>query len=147
MQIIFNFVIAFLSTIAFGIIFYVPPKVLPFAALTGACGYISYYIISSALGGSDILACAAGGVIIAFMAEFFAIIQKNPVTAYEMPAVMPLVPGIGLYRTMLSFLDGNSLKAMNNLFQTVLCAGSIAIGLILTEAFTQFRRQRHKKAK
>lgn len=136
-QLIFHFAVAYLATTAFGIVFYAPPKTLPLSSLAGAFGYIFYYIMSNYIGNSEILGCAVGGVIIALMSEFFALIQKNPVTAYEMPAIMPLVPGIGLYRTTLAFLEHNSLEAMNYLFRTILSAGSIAIGLILTEAAAQ----------
>ncbi len=136
-DIIFHFVVAYLATAAFGIVFYAPLKTLPFSAITGAFGYITYYLILQNLEGSDILACTAGGFVIAFLAEIFAVIQKNPVTAYEMPAIMPLVPGIGLYRTMITFMQNDSVGAIDYLFQTILSAASIAIGLILTEAVTQ----------
>ncbi len=138
LHILFLFTVAFFSTIAFGIIFYAPPRTLFFSALTGACGYMAYYYMSNNMASSDIMGCVAGGIVIAFLSEIFAWIQKNPVTAYEMPAIMPLVPGIGLYRTMISFTENDPTGAMNNLFRTCLAAGSIAIGLILTEAAAQF---------
>ncbi|MCD8238151.1 MAG: threonine/serine exporter family protein [Clostridiales bacterium] len=145
-QLLFHFGVAFFATIAFGIVFYAPPKTLPCSALTGACGYIAYYIMSNYMVNSEIMGCVLGGVIIALMSEFFAFIQKNPVTAYEMPAIMPLVPGIGLYRTMISFLEKNTIEGVNYLFQTILCAGSIAIGLILTEAAAQVWLRKNTKA-
>ncbi|MCD8215752.1 MAG: threonine/serine exporter family protein [Clostridiales bacterium] len=146
-ELAFHFIVAYLATAAFGIVFYAPLSTLPLSAITGACGYITYYLISNSLESADILACAAGGVVIAFLSEIFAAIQKNPVTAYEMPAIMPLVPGIGLYRTMITFMENDSVKAVDYLFQTILSAASIAVGLILTEALTQawLRRQEQKR--
>ncbi|MCD8089944.1 MAG: threonine/serine exporter family protein [Clostridiales bacterium] len=145
-DIIFHFVVAYLATAAFGIVFYAPVKTLPFSAVTGAFGYISYYLILQHIENSEILACTAGGIVIAFLSEIFAAVQKNPVTAYEMPAIMPLVPGIGLYRTMITFMQNDSVGAIDYLFQTILSAASIAIGLILTETVTQaWLRHREKK--
>ena len=144
---LFHFVVSYFATAAFGIVFYAPPRTLPFSALTGACGYSAYYFISKNYADTDILACVVGGIVIAFMSEMFSHIQKTPVTAYEMPAIMPLVPGIGLYRTMISFLEKNSVEGLNHLFETIMAAGSIAIGLILTEAAAQiyFREKYRKK--
>ncbi|MCD7778910.1 MAG: threonine/serine exporter family protein [Clostridiales bacterium] len=147
-EIAFHFIVAYLATAAFGIVFYAPVKTLPFSAITGAFGYITYYLILKYVDAGDVLACAAGGVVIAFLSEIFAMVQKNPVTAYEMPAIMPLVPGIGLYRTMITFMQNDSVGAVDYLFQTILSAASIAIGLILTEAVTQaWLRRKVKKYK
>ncbi|MCD8158423.1 MAG: threonine/serine exporter family protein [Clostridiales bacterium] len=144
----FHFIVAYLATAAFGIVFYAPAKTLPFSAITGAFGYITHYLILKYVDAGDVLACAAGGVVIAFLSEIFAMVQKNPVTAYEMPAIMPLVPGIGLYRTMITFMQNDSVGAVDYLFQTILSAASIAIGLILTEAVTQaWLRRKVKKYK
>ena len=100
------------------------------ACLIAACGWAcSYFLISN--GSSPILGCFTGACVVSMLAEIATHISKKTATIFIIPAIFPLVPGIGLYNTMLNLISGNLELAAQTGSQALFVAGGIAVGLLV----------------
>ncbi|HCW73101.1 MAG TPA: hypothetical protein DHM90_04105 [Clostridiaceae bacterium] len=72
-----------------------------------------------------------GAVALSYYAEIMARKTRTPVTSYITPALIPLVPGSGLYQTMLQSLEGNYNGALREGITTLMASGGLAIGILM----------------
>lgn len=128
---------AFLASIGFGILFNIRGKKLILAGLTGAIGGILYKY-SLYLGMSELVANFLGALGLAIFGEIFARLCKTPVTTFIVCALIPLVPGGGMYYTMLEVIQGNVQEAMVKGLETLSIAGVLALGILVVSTGTQF---------
>ena len=110
-MIIIQFVIAMLATISFAILFTAPKKEIIFCGLTGAFGWIVYYLFTHN-GMHLVLASGIATFCLTILARRFAVIRKTPVTVYLLAGIFPLVPGAGIYYTAYYLFIGNTLQAL-----------------------------------
>ena len=69
--------------------------------------------------------------------ELCARILKTPVTTIIVCALIPLVPGAGMYYTMYEIISGHSSKAIELGLKTLGSAGSLALGIIFVSTITK----------
>ncbi len=124
---------AFLATLGFGVLFRAPLRDLPFAALGGAVSWGAYLAVK-AYTGSDSLSYFAASVAVGLYAEAMAACLKRPATLFILSAIIPLVPGAGMYRTMLEAVNGRAAASASVGFETLTLAGAIAGGLAVASA-------------
>lgn len=127
---------AFISTFAFGIVFNIKGKNLFFSALCGALGWFVYKF-SIKMGSSDTTALFFASVGLSVYSEIFARILKTPVTTFVIAALIPLVPGGGMYYTMVEAITGNVMKSLETGIKTLASAGVLALGIILVSTITK----------
>jgi uncharacterized membrane protein YjjB (DUF3815 family) len=75
------------------------------------------------------LTAAAFGVL---YAELLARRLKTPATLFVIPAIVPLVPGVGLYNTMRYVVDGEYNQAVSTGVFTLLAICGIALAVTIT---------------
>lgn len=126
---ILPFIYAFFSTVGFCFLFHVPKKHIITASFIGACGWITYTFFSES-GGGSVLACFAGSFIVGILSDLFSRIFKEATTIFVIAGILPLVPGAGMYYTMLAILKGNLQQTASVGTETLLMAGSIAVALL-----------------
>ncbi|MEG1829077.1 MAG: threonine/serine exporter family protein, partial [Cellulosilyticaceae bacterium] len=102
-HLILNVASAFVATLCFSILFNVQKRHLLICALVGAIGW-GIYIIGVDLNYSDVLSTFVAALAVAQMSYFLAKKRRAPVTVFLIVGIIPLVPGVGLYRTMYSLL-------------------------------------------
>lgn len=146
MMILLQFFIAMLATISFAILFAAPPKEVLFCGLTGALGWIVYYVLTQ----NDIhlvLASMVATLCLTIMARCFAVIRKTPVTVYLLSGIFPLVPGAGIYYTAYYLFMGNTEMSGYKGLETLEVAGAIVFGIIFGFGIPQklFHRLSPKK--
>ena len=61
----------------------------------------------------------------------FARIRKCPVTGYLIIALLPLVPGGGIYEAMRFCVQGDTQQFLSALVRTFGIAGALALGTVL----------------
>ncbi|WP_411170397.1 threonine/serine exporter family protein [Clostridium sp. MB05] len=127
---------AFISSFAFGIVFNIKGKNLFFSALCGALGWFIYKF-SIKVGSSDTTALFWAAVGLSVYSEIFARILKTPVTTFVIAALIPLVPGGGMYYTMVEAITGNVMKSLETGIKTLASAGVLALGIILVSTITK----------
>ena len=129
----------FIATAGFGIIFNIRGKMVFYAALGGTIGWLAF--IGSSFLGTDLIQYFIATVIIALYSEIMARIHKVPITVYLIAALIPLVPGSGIYYTMEHALTGDIVAFLETFIHTIAIAGSLAFGILLVSSL--FRLTHH----
>lgn len=127
---------AFIASFAFGIVFNIKDKNLIFSALCGVLGWFAYKV-ALLFGLSDITSLFIAAVSLSIYSEVFARILKTPVTTFVIAALIPLVPGGGMYYTMVEAINGNVMKSLETGIKTIASAGALALGIILVSTITK----------
>jgi uncharacterized membrane protein YjjB (DUF3815 family) len=122
-----------LATAGFAVLFNLRGRDLPLAAAGGALGWAVAAPIQAATGSQAAAWCAAS-VAIGIYAEIVGAVQKRPAAVYIACGIIPLVPGGGMYYTMLEYVRGNSWNGLATAFATLQAAGAIAVGLAVSSA-------------
>ena len=120
---------AFAACIGFTLVFNIhgPGKLI--AGCGGALGWLVYL-----LAGETILAGFLAAMAISLFSEVMARIRRCPVTGYLLVALLPLVPGGGIYYAMSYCLAGDTGQFLNALLETLGMAAALAVGVILASA-------------
>lgn len=143
-MIIYGSIAAYFASLSFAFLFNLNKKTAFLTAIGGSIGWICFTL------GQDIfrdpsIAYFSGAVGLTFYAEIMARMMKTPVTSYVTPALIPLVPGGGLYRTMLQSLAGDYNGAVQEGISTLMGSGALAIGILvvftLMKAYYSIRRK------
>ena len=82
----------------------------------------------------------------ALMAEICARIFRVPATVFLLVAIIPMVPGGGLYYTMEALLSGNQALCAQLGIQTGAAAAAIAVGASLVTSLMRICKPRGKCA-
>lgn len=128
---------SFFATVAFGKLFNCPRSCLYKAGLVGMVGFGVYIILLSGFGLSSMLSNFAGTVALSICSEIFARWYKQPVPIFSIPGVIPLVPGLPLYRAMnYTMLDSYSM-GMHTFVSAALDAMAIAMGILLVSGLAK----------
>jgi uncharacterized membrane protein YjjB (DUF3815 family) len=130
-----DFFICVPATAFFAILFKVPRKAVPVSTVLGSVGYVVYEWTSPVLG-SSIAGYFIATFLMAVCSEISARIIKMPTTVFIIPAIIPLVPGIGLYNTMMYLVQGQDAKAGQTGIATILAIIAMAMALVFTSIFT-----------
>ena len=125
-----------IGTFGFGLMFNMHGRGIPFALIGGG---VSWLVCALCMrwGVPEPISYMIAAVASAFYAEIMARIRKFPATSYLMCALVPLIPGSGIYYTM-DFIRRNMLtEAYHKGMLTAAIAGSMAVGVLLVS--TGFR--------
>jgi uncharacterized membrane protein YjjB (DUF3815 family) len=124
-----------IAAVGFAILFNVPRYTLPACALVGALGHGLRAALMVGLGMPIEAATLLAATAVGFMGEYFAHRYRVPRLVFVVPAVIPMVPGVFAYRTMLGIFemtglaDLSAVEGAEVLLQTAVYA--IRTGLIL----------------
>ncbi|TZE82416.1 threonine/serine exporter family protein [Calorimonas adulescens] len=129
-----NVIYMFFSVIGFGIIFNLPMKMLPLAALSAAVGQAGYTIIMDRFQ-SPVAATVLSAIIIGLLGEVMARTFKKPATLFVIPGILPLVPGAYIYQTMLYLVQDNIKLAIEYGLLTGFVSLGIAASLMAVTTF------------
>ncbi|MEA4826035.1 MAG: threonine/serine exporter family protein [Clostridium sp.] len=127
---------ALLASLGFGVIFNIRGRNLFFASLGGSIGWF-FYLLSLEYYPSKVFALFVGSLAISIYSEVMARVLKTPVTTFMICAMIPLVPGAGMYYTMLESIQGNIDKSLTLGLQTIGGAGAIAVATVLVASTTK----------
>lgn len=133
---IISSIYALLSSLGFGFIFNIKGKNLFFAAFGGAIGWF-FYTFPLNHGFSGLFALFIGSLASSIYSEIMARVLKAPVTTFMICAIIPLVPGAGMYYTMFETSVGNVDKALVLGLETIGSAGAIAVATVLVASTTK----------
>lgn len=116
--------------IAFGVLFNVHGKKLLLAGLNSTIGFFVYLFVED-LGYSSYVGMFFASLVISLFAEIFSRAWKVPATVFMVAALIPLVPGGGIFQTVLSALQKDFSTALAVGINTILEAAAIALGIII----------------
>ena len=124
------------GTLGFGLMFNMHGRGIPFALLGSVISW-PVCVLCMRLGLAEPIAYLLGAAASAIYAEIMARIRKFPATSYLMCALVPLIPGAGIYYTMDFIRRGMLSEAYDKGMMTAAIAGSMAVGVLLVS--TGFR--------
>jgi len=61
---------------------------------------------------------------------------RTPVSVFVTCAIIPLVPGRGLFQSMQLYIAGENILASKSILQTLMIAGTISIAIALVSSVT-----------
>ncbi len=119
---------AFFGTIGFAMLVHIPKRAWLVSGLVAAFSYLVYWGLTR-LGISDPMSIFMGSLFGSLLGQFCARRMKIIGTVFLMSAIVPVVPGLGLYR-MMAFLGQNRLSEGATVgIQAMMTIAMIALGL------------------
>lgn len=140
--IVLQLLTAFLGSIGFSLLFGMRGKHLIPASLGGVLVWGLYILFSMLIHDEGFMACLIAAAAAVIYAEALAHLRKCPATIFVIPAIIPLVPGSGLYYTMANAVRGNIADAKLYGSQTLETALAIAAGISFVIALRQLNTKR-----
>ncbi len=130
---------AILASTGFCIIFNIrQPKRILFASLGGGLAWAIYLL--AAPSGSDLFCYFAATIGLSVYAEVMARLFKCPATEFLLVALIPLVPGGGIYHTMEYCIQGDTAAFLETGLHTLGIAASLAVGILLVSSVVRLYR-------
>ena len=129
-------IVSLIGCIGFAILFNVHGMGVPLSAAGGCFTWLTYLLAfqySSNIYVANFWAAAFASA----YSEILARIRKSPATSYLVVSLFPLLPGAGIYYTMVYALEGNVTLAVNKGLQTAAVAGVMAVGVLLVSTATR----------
>lgn len=130
---IFQVLGAFLAVLGFSTVMEVPKKLLLYTGCIGAFGWLVYLQVEHT-GGSSVVACFWSAMAVSLLSHIHARVLKAPVTVFLIGGILPMVPGAGMYRTAYSVIMETSQEVYQNLQETLMMAGAIAVAIFITDS-------------
>lgn len=123
---------AFFAVAAFAIIFNVPKKFLIYCGAAGSGGWLIYLLMRN-INEGEFYAVFTAALFVALFSHIFARIFKAPVTVFLIPGILPLVPGVGMFRIVYYMITGDGSMASYYFNFTLQSAGAIAIAIFMMD--------------
>lgn len=130
-KLVFQFLAAGIGTAAFAGLFHAPFSIYNRCFVIGGTGWILYYVLAEVFSVEVFLSTIAAAVFITFFARVSAVVRLMPVTAFLVPAVFPLIPGIKLYYTIFSLIEGEERAAAGYFRNAVAILIAIVFGILV----------------
>jgi uncharacterized membrane protein YjjB (DUF3815 family) len=144
MEVLKQFIFSFLSTIGFAVLFSSPKESIGKSGFVGATGWVVYFLTYNLLQGK-VAGTFCAALSVGILGEILARYYKKPATVYIIPGIVPLVPGAGMYYTMLALVEKDFLMAANTGTETLFIAASISVGIIISTTLSKsIKRVRQK---
>ncbi len=145
MELVVQTTFSYLGTIAFAIMINIPRRALNACGLCGMAGWLTFWLLYQ-VGSGRMVANVMGSLILGVMGLYFARKKKMPAILFNIPGIVPLVPGATAYQAVYEMVLGSVNKAIIYSVRVLLVAGGIAVGFILTsllsEIMTKIRQHR-----
>lgn len=131
-----HFLFSYIATMGFGILINIPHDALLGCGAVGSLGWMTYILIFHAHLGM-MLANLSGALVVGLGAAIMARAKKMPMILFNVPGMVPLVPGSQSYKAIYNFAFGKNSTALHYLVQVAMIAGAIAMGFFLAEMITR----------
>lgn len=95
------------------------------------------YTLTTKIFHSTIAGTFFGAVSVGLLGEILARKYKKPATVFITAGIIPLVPGAGMYYTMLAIIEKDFFMAANKGAETFFVAAAIAVGIIISSGFSK----------
>ncbi|AXJ13090.1 threonine/serine exporter family protein [Streptococcus pluranimalium] len=132
---LFQILGAYVATLTAGILLEAPKHLVYQTGFIGAAGYTVYLIFLERT--DNAVATLLGGIVIALLSQISARKLASPVTVFYIPSFFPLVPGAGVYRIAYYYIQDNPKLAGENLIESILVSGAIALSIFIVDSFLE----------
>jgi len=126
---------AFLAILGFSIRVNLKGVKILFTSLAGGLSWALYLIVLY-YSSSVLFSVFVSIILVCIYSESVAPRLRTPVSVFVTCAIIPLVPGRGLFESMQFYIAGNNVQASKSILQTLLIAGTISIAIALVSSVT-----------
>jgi len=130
------FFFTFMASVFISFLFNVPKKSVLVTATIAGIGYVVFISFNNSPN-TELLGYFIGTLVMAILSEIAARVMKMTTTIFITTAVIPLVPGLGLYQTMQFLVQNNYNAFMETGIHTMLAAGTIAMAIAIDTLFVK----------
>ena len=99
MELVVQTTFSYLGTIAFAIMINIPRRALNACGLCGMAGWLTFWLLYQ-VGSGRMVANVMGSLILGVMGLYFARKKKMPAILFNIPGIVPLVPGATAYQAV-----------------------------------------------
>ena len=138
---------ALLATIFIAILFQVPKRNVVLTALGGGLGCLINELCLFA-GLSDFFSIFLASLTLAMYSEIMARVRKTTVPTFLISGLFPLVPGAGMYYTMLAIVHHELDNALSTGINTLSTAALMALGILFVSTLSRliFRQKQSSRS-
>ena len=119
---------AFVGTVAFSVLFSVPPRHYVSCGITGGVGWAVYLAVVHFFS-SPIVGSFLASAVLTVLSRYLAVYCKAPTTVFLLCGIFTLVPGAGIYYTAYHVYAGESAQALLSGMDTIKTAVAIGLGI------------------
>lgn len=116
----------------FGTLLRQPKGTLLYTAVIGMVGYVVFQLVG------DLPGFFISGLCVGLLCEMAARLARKTTTLFLISSIIPTVPGLGMYRSMMALSQHNQEAALSIALSTVAGIGAIALALTISTAFFGF---------
>lgn len=131
---------AAVASASFAVANYAPRRTVLLCGLLGGVAWSSFVAVDLALL-SPTIASASGAVLVGSAGYALAARQRVPTLVYVASGILPLLPGLAIYRGMRRFVEGDSIGGLTLLGQAIGVGLALAAGAILGEYLAHAARR------
>lgn len=136
MPLYLHFIYSFIATVGFAVFLNAPKSTLISSGFVGGLGWaIFYYLVK--LTGNDILSNFIAALLVSCISEILARKLKQPAIIFVIPGVIPLVPGLGMYNTMLYLVQRDYSNAVAKGADVLFVGGAISLGILVVTSLVK----------
>lgn len=136
MPVYMHFLYCTIATIGFSVFLNAPKSSLLPAGITGGIGWSIYYCLFNTTN-NDILANFLAATLVALISEILARKLKYPAILFVIPGIIPLVPGLGMYNTMLYLVQSNYELAIAKGANVLFAGVAISLGVLIVTSLAR----------
>lgn len=129
-SVFFHFLFSAISTAGFAVFLNAPISSLLPAGITGGIGWALYYYFMT-LTSNSIISNFIAAIVVSSISEILARKLKQPAILFVIPGIIPLVPGLGMYNTMLDLVQKNYDIAISTGTDVLFVGGAISLGVLV----------------
>ena len=111
----------------FGMLLRQPKSTLVYTAVIGLIGFVVFIVM-----GGSLLAFFVSGLLVGILCEITARVKKKTTTLFLVSSIIPLVPGLGLYRFAILLAQEEYYSALRTAVDTLGGIGAIALAITLS---------------
>ena len=139
-QVAVQLAMALPASLGFALMFNLRPRLLAVASVGGLLTWAVYLLCGLAFA-DDFFPCFIASAFAAVYAQVLAGVNKAPISIFYIICEIPLIPGRGLYYTVLNAVQGNWEVAQSFGLMTVEFVTAIAFGIGIAWALTEIIRR------
>lgn len=132
LQILVNMSFSFFATFGFALTINIPRRALLLCGVSGMSGWMTYWWLMQ-LGTGRMIANLSGAFIIGILGIVFSRVRKMPIIIFNIPGIVPLVPGAPAFQAVRAIVDGDIDNALRLTMKVGIVISAIALGFMLAQ--------------
>ena len=117
----------------------VPKKYLIYSGTVGAAGW-AVYLLMRYVDVNEAMAMFVAALVVAVVSHVYARVLKAPVTLFLVCGILPLVPGVAMYRVVYYLLISDTVTAGHYAVTTASVTGAIALAVFLVDTVFKLKK-------